>query len=143
MKWRYYYMSSIEESLLQKKDIDSDVSVAASDVSGETVADDENSSSETTGCTAIGYQEVGVCVPVIVRPYGEAGEPKITCQSAAVVTSGDTGCKGYDSTECKFTVSQNLRIEVPVVFGAKTEVGITAVKCNTEDTQSTGDCNCV
>lgn len=81
------------------------------------------------GCSAVGYQDVNVCIPVTIKPYGEAGNAKTQCLGNAVVSSNCDHCPGKTGGECKFTISQKLRVEVPVVFGARAEVGEASVEC--------------
>lgn len=80
-------------------------------------------------CSAVGVQDVVVCVPVTVRPFTEVGRIKTKCLGCAVVSDRPGYCHGKKDEVCKFTISQKLRVEVPVAFGAKTEVGDTAVDC--------------
>lgn len=84
---------------------------------------------DKAGCSAVGYQDVNVCIPVTIKPFGEAGNAKTQCLGKPVVTSGCDSCQGYPGGECKFTISQKLRVEVPVVFGARAEVGEASVDC--------------
>lgn len=80
-------------------------------------------------CPAVGYQKVGVSVPVTVIPFAQAGATKTKCCGASVVLSGDTPCEGKKNGVCTFTLSQTLCIEIPVDFGATTIVGDTYVDC--------------
>lgn len=84
---------------------------------------------DSAGCFAVGYQEVNVCIPVTIKPFGEAGNVKTQCLGRAVVSYGTDKCPGKPCEECKFTISQRLRVEVPVVFGARAEIGDAAVDC--------------
>lgn len=90
------------------------------------------------GCSAIGYQDVDVCIPVTIRPFGEVGNVKTHCEGKAHVKHGSDRCPGKPGEVCKFTISQKLRVEVPVVFGAKAEIGEASVECG--DTE--GGCGC-
>ncbi|MDO4297366.1 MAG: hypothetical protein Q4C59_02670 [Lachnospiraceae bacterium] len=81
------------------------------------------------GCSAIGYQEVDVCLPVTIKPFGEVGNIKTHCEGKPSITPGSDCCPGKPGGVCKFTISQKLRIEVPVIFGAKAEVGEASVDC--------------
>ena len=88
---------------------------------------------DRSGCSAVGYQDVNVCIPVTIKPFGEAGNAKTQCLGKAVVTFGCDKCKGKPDEECKFTISQKLRVEVPVTFGARAEVGKASVECEGAD----------
>jgi hypothetical protein len=81
------------------------------------------------GCSAVGYQDVNVCIPVTIKPFGEVGNAKTQCMGEAVVSVGCDKCKGKPGAVCKFTISQKLRVEVPVIFGARAEIGEAAVDC--------------
>lgn len=81
------------------------------------------------GCSAVGYQDVNVCIPVTIKPFGEVGNAKTKCLGKAVVMSGCDICPGKSGDVCKFTISQKLRVEVPVIFGARAEVGEASVDC--------------
>lgn len=84
-------------------------------------------------CSSITYQDVNVCIPVKIKPFGEAGNAKTICLGDAVVSSGCDRCPGKPDAVCKFTVSQKLRVEVPVIFGARAEVGDAFVSCGCSD----------
>lgn len=81
------------------------------------------------GCPAVGFQEVNVCVPVTIKPFGEIGNAKTKCLGSAVVKPGCDDCPGKPGEVCKFTISQKLQVEVPVIFGARAEKGETSVEC--------------
>lgn len=81
------------------------------------------------GCSAVGYQEVNVSIPITIKPFGEAGNAKTQCMGRPIITSGISEFHGKPGGECKFTISQKLRVEVPVIFGARAEVGDAAVRC--------------
>lgn len=81
------------------------------------------------GCSAVGYQDVDVCIPVTIRPFGEAGNAKTQCLGRPVVSAGCDICQGKTGGVCNFTISQRLRVEVPVIFGARAEVGDVTVEC--------------
>lgn len=87
------------------------------------------SDSSARTCPAVGYQKVGVNVPVTVIPFAQAGITKTKCCGSSVVLSGDTPCVGKKNGVCTFTLSQTLCIEIPVDFGATTIVGDTYVDC--------------
>lgn len=84
---------------------------------------------EKVGCSAIGYQDVNVCIPVTIKPFGEVGNAKTKCMGRPVVLAGCDDCPGCPDKVCKFTISQKLRVEVPVVFGARAEAGEASVDC--------------
>ncbi len=84
---------------------------------------------DQTGCSAVGFQEVNVCVPVTIKPFGEIGNAKTKCLGNAVVKAGCDDCPGKPGEVCKFTISQKLQVEVPVIFGARAEKGETSVDC--------------
>lgn len=95
-------------------------------------------------CSAVGYQSVGVCVPVTVTPFAHAEPTKTTCCGVPIVTPGETVCSGKKNDVCTFTISQSICVEVPVSFGASAKVGDTYVDClgaSAEDicTDCTGD----
>lgn len=101
--------------------------------------EDKEKDKDKVGCTAVGYQDVNVCIPVTIKPFGEAGNAKTQCMGKAVVTPGCDICPGKPGDVCKFTISQKLRVEVPVVFGARAEIGEASVDC--ECGESVGDCD--
>ncbi len=80
-------------------------------------------------CPTVGYQSVGVCVPVTITPFSHTGTTKTICCGRATVKSGDTPCTGKKNASCTFTISQTICVEVPVVFGAIATVGDTYVDC--------------
>lgn len=82
-----------------------------------------------TTCPAVGYQRVGVCVPVTVTPFAQAGTTNTTCCGDPVISTGDTTCAGKKNGVCTFTLSQTICVEVPVSFGATANVGDTYVDC--------------
>jgi len=84
---------------------------------------------DRVGCSAVGYQDVNVCIPITIKTFGEAGNAKTQCLGKAVITSGCDECPGKVNDVCKFTISQKLRVEVPVIFGARAEVGKASVDC--------------
>ncbi len=84
---------------------------------------------DRVGCSAIGYQDVNVCIPITIKTFGEAGNAKTQCLGKAVVVSGCDYCPGKTNDVCKFTISQRLRVEVPVIFGARAEAGKASVDC--------------
>lgn len=94
---------------------------------------------DRAGCSAIGYQDVNVCIPVTIKPFGEVGNAKTKCLGNAVVSAGCDMCPGKPGNVCKFTISQTLRVEVPVIFGARAEAGEASVDCGCAD--RIGDCS--
>ena len=80
-------------------------------------------------CPAVGYQSIGICVPVTVTPFAQAGKTVTKCCGDAVVVAGDTTCGGRKNGSCTFTISQKICVEVPVDFGAEATVGDTYVDC--------------
>jgi hypothetical protein len=95
---------------------------------------------EKAGCLATGYQDVNVCIPVTIKPFGEVGNAKTRCQGSPVVIAGSCSCMGNTGNVCMFTISQKLRVEVPVIFGARAEVGDAVVDC--KDADVCRDCGC-
>lgn len=90
---------------------------------------EEKDRKEKAGCDALGFQDVNVCVPITIKPFGEVGNAKTKCLGKAEIASGCKKCAGKPGEMCQFTISQKLRVEVPVVFGARAEVGETFVDC--------------
>lgn len=88
-------------------------------------------------CPAVGHQEVEVCVPVEVKPFAEVGKIKTQCVGKAVVAKCDK-CQGEKKRECKFTITQKIKVEIPVVFGANTKVG--EAHCNFDCDQKDKPC---
>lgn len=96
---------------------------------------------DKVGCSAAGFQDVNVCIPVTVKPFGEVGNAKTQCIGKAVVSSDCDHCPGKPGGVCKFTISQKLRVEVPVVFGARAEVGEASVDCECAEEARPCDCD--
>ena len=95
--------------------------------------EEEKPMDNRTGCPAVGYQDVNVCIPVTIKPFGEAGNVKTQCLGNPVISSKCDTCSGNPSGVCKFTISQKLRVEVPVIFGAKAEVGEAVIDCQQKE----------
>lgn len=95
----------------------------------EAMETEECRDEKKAGCSAIGYQDVNVSIPVTVKPFGEAGNAKTHCVGKAVISEDCDECPGKPGGVCKFTISQKLRVEVPVIFGARAEVGDASVDC--------------
>ena len=81
------------------------------------------------GCPAMSCQDVTVCVPVTIKPYGQVGNAKVQCLGQPVVRSGCENCPGTVDGVCQFTISQKLKVQVPVFFGARAEAGKAIVDC--------------
>lgn len=101
----------------------------------ETMHKKECEGLDRTGCSAVGYQDVNVCIPVTIKPFGEVGNAKTKCIGKAVVAQGCSRCPGKPGEVCKFTISQKLRVEVPVIFGARAEAGEASVDCGCADSK--------
>lgn len=84
---------------------------------------------EDMTCPAVGYQKIGVCVPVTVTPFANTGRTKTKCCGDPIVVPGDNSCPGKKNGVCTFTISQTICVEVPVEFGARATVGDTFVDC--------------
>lgn len=98
---------------------------------------------DKVGCSSVGYQDVNVCIPVTIKPFGEVGNAKTKCLGRAVVSYGCDHCPGKTGDVCKFTISQKLRVEVPVIFGARAEVGEASVDCgDCEHYEHEPECDC-
>lgn len=41
-----------------------------------------DTSIEKVGCSTTGYQDVDVCIPVTIRPFGEVGNVKTRCEGS-------------------------------------------------------------
>lgn len=93
------------------------------------IEDNQYQISEEAGCPAIGYQDVTVCVPVAIKPFGQVGNATVQCLGKPTVLPGCSHCPGKSETVCKFTISQKLRIQVPVIFGARAEAEEASVDC--------------
>jgi hypothetical protein len=104
------------------------------------VCDAVNKPAQNTGCIAMGYQDVNVCIPITIKPFGEVGNAKTLCQGSPVVMAGSCSCMGNTGEVCMFTISQKLRVEVPVIFGARAEVGDAIVDCQGAD--ACRECGC-
>ena len=81
------------------------------------------------GCPTHAYQHVAVSVPVAVIPYAKVDRVRIRCNGNAVVSAGETYCRGKKDGICCFTVSQSFCVEIPVTFGASVNLGDTFVDC--------------
>lgn len=60
---------------------------------------------DKAGCSAVGYQDVNVCIPVTIKAFGEAGNARTKCLGRAVVSSDCDKCPGKPGDVCKFTIS--------------------------------------
>jgi hypothetical protein len=86
-------------------------------------------SMDEPACPAMSYQDVTVCVPVTIKPYGQVGNVKVQCLGQPVVRTGGDMCPGCEEGVCQFTISQKLKVQVPVFFGARAEAGKASVDC--------------
>ena len=43
------------------------------------IEDNRYQISEEAGCPAIGYQDVTVCVPAAIKPFGQVGNATVQC----------------------------------------------------------------
>lgn len=93
---------------------------------------------EEIGCSAVGCQDVDVCIPITIKAFGEVGNAKTHCLGKSVISSGSDAYSGKTGEVCKFTISQRLRVEVPVIFGARAEAGDAIIDCGC--TEKTGCC---
>ena len=92
---------------------------------------------DEVGCSAVGYQDVDVGIPITIKAFGEVGNAKTQCLGKSILSSGSDVCLGKPGKVCKFTISQKLRVEVPVIFGARAEAGEAIIECGcTEKTDS-------
>lgn len=80
-------------------------------------------------CPTRAYQHVAVSVPVAVVPYAKVDRVRIRCNGNAVVSAGETHCRGKKDGICCFTISQSFCVEIPVSFGASVNLGDTFVEC--------------
>lgn len=90
-------------------------------------------------CSAVGYQEVDVCVPITIKAFGEVGNARTHCLGKSVVSAGSPAYAGKPGETCQFTISQKLRVEVPVIFGARAEAGDAIIDCGCVEKP---DCRC-
>ncbi|MDP4133170.1 MAG: hypothetical protein Q8882_04070 [Bacillota bacterium] len=81
-------------------------------------------------CPAMVFQEVDVCVPVEIKAFGEAGNAETECIGKPYIDCRCDECHEKHDKECKFTVTQKLKVKVPLIFGARAEVGKAAVDCD-------------
>lgn len=85
-------------------------------------------------CSATGFQKIGVCVPVTVTPFVQAGPAAVSCCGEAEVFPGEPPfpsgpCQGEQGGSCTFTISQTICISVPVEIGANAQAGEPFVNC--------------
>lgn len=80
-------------------------------------------------CVAKAYQPATVCVPVTVTPFANVGSIKTECCGKPIV-SHKNDCKGIENGNCKFTISQKIKVEIPVEFGSNTSIGGTFIDCD-------------
>lgn len=99
--------------------------------------DNERATSmDEPGCPAMGCQDVTVCVPVTIKPYGQVGNAKVQCLGQPIVRSGCDLCPGNQDGVCQFTISQKLRVQVPVFFGAQAEAGKASADCGCDNSET-------
>ncbi len=84
---------------------------------------------DSSACSAVGYQDINVCVPVTIKASGEAGNVEIECLGKPIINSRCQECLDKSNSTCKFTISQKLRITVPIIFDAKADTGEASVEC--------------
>ena len=80
-------------------------------------------------CPAVGYQRIGLCVPVTVTPFVHPKATKTKCCGSPKIKSDQMTCPGKKNGVCTFTISQTICIEVPVDFGATATVDDIYVDC--------------
>ncbi len=80
-------------------------------------------------CDTKASQTATVCVPVTITPFAKVGAICTECCGKPEVSNKHGHCKGVENGNCKFTISQKIRVEIPVEFGANTTVGGTFVEC--------------
>lgn len=93
------------------------------------IEDNNNMVQENETCPAVGYQAVNVNVPVMVKPFANAGSTATKCCGAPIIKSGTSVGQGTKNGICNFTIGQNIVVAVPVAFGAEATVGDTFVDC--------------
>ena len=65
------------------------------------IEDNRYQISEEAGCPAIGYQDVTVCVPAAIKPFGQVGNATVQCLGKPTVLPGCSHCPGKSETVCK------------------------------------------
>jgi len=88
-------------------------------------------------CNTTIFQNIGICVPVIITPFAEVGPIGVTCCGPTIVST--TPCNTGDHRSCTFYVRQNVCAEVPVRFGATGDNGDTVVTCGAPSQEG---CDC-
>lgn len=85
-------------------------------------------------CDTKAYQSATICVPVTITPFAKVGEILTECCGKPEISHKYGKCKGIENGNCKFTISQKIKVEIPVEFGANTTIGGTFVECENLDT---------
>jgi len=80
-------------------------------------------------CETKASQVATVCVPVTITPFAKVGTICTECCGKPIISNKHGHCKGIENGNCKFTISQKIKVEIPVEFGANTTVGGTFVEC--------------
>ena len=80
-------------------------------------------------CDTKAFQTANICVPVTITPFAKIGTICTECCGKPLISNRHEHCKGIENGNCKFTISQKIKVEIPVEFGANTTVGGTFVEC--------------
>ncbi|MBP3320325.1 MAG: hypothetical protein J6K87_01600 [Clostridia bacterium] len=80
-------------------------------------------------CSAVGFQDVMIGVPVEIKPFATVGKIHTECISEPVISKNLCLCEEKSCDTCKFIITQKIRVEIPVTFGAKTEVSKAIIDC--------------
>lgn len=91
---------------------------------------------------ATAYQDVNVCMPVSIKAHGEVGKIQTQCIGRPTITPGCGVCPGKCHGECKFIITQKIRVKIPVVIRAKADVGEAAVECKDNGYEEREKCGC-
>ncbi len=87
----------------------------------------ENETVATSSCQATAYQGASVSLPVTVAPYAEIGQVIIHCCGSPTLSQPrETSC---DSSNCTFTIRQNICVEIPFAFKAAVTKGQSRIRC--------------
>ena len=84
-------------------------------------------------CETKAIQTATICVPVTIAPFAKVGTIVTECCGRPEISQKHCGCKGVENGNCKFTISQKIKVEIPVEFGANTTVGGTFVDCECQE----------
>lgn len=79
-------------------------------------------------CDVSIYQDIDVCVPIIIEPYVNLHEAEVECIDEPYIVSSSCNPKNKNGT-CRFNLAQKLCIMIPVEFKAKACSGPTSVIC--------------